>query len=66
MDLRGVFELDDAIRAGLAGVIVTVRVRSRADDGVLGELGRTVTRVSAVYDSLANPVPVQLEVERMS
>ena len=49
VDHRGVFELD-AVRAGLAGVIVTIRVRSGADDGVLGELGRTVTRASAVYD----------------
>jgi uncharacterized OsmC-like protein len=65
VDLRGAFELD-AVRAGLAGAIVAVRVRSDSDDAVLDELGRTVTRASAVYDSLANPVRVQLEVQRMS
>jgi uncharacterized OsmC-like protein len=65
VDLRGVFELD-AVRAGLGSATVTVRVRSDADDAVLNELGRTVVRASAVYDSLANPVPVQLEVQRLA
>jgi uncharacterized OsmC-like protein len=65
VDLRGVFELD-AVRAGLTGAIVTVRVRSDADDGILDELGRIVTRASGVYDTFVNPVPVQLDVQRMS
>jgi uncharacterized OsmC-like protein len=62
VDLRGVFELD-AVRAGLAGATVTVKVRSDADDSTLDEIGRTVTRASAVFDSLANPVPLRLAVE---
>jgi uncharacterized OsmC-like protein len=64
VDLRGVFELD-RIRAGLAGAVVTVRVRSGADDDLLTELGHTVTRASAVYDSLTHPVPMQLAVQRL-
>jgi len=64
VDLQGVFELDD-VRAGLSGAMVTVRVRSDTDDAVLDDLGRTVTRASAVYDSLANPVPMQLAVQRL-
>jgi uncharacterized OsmC-like protein len=64
VDLQGVFELD-SVRAGLSGAMVTVRVRSDADDALLDDLGRTVTRTSAVYDSLANPVPMQLAVQRL-
>lgn len=64
VDLQGVFELD-SVRAGLSNASVTVRVRSDADDAVLADLGRTVTRSSAVYDSLANPVPMQLLVQRL-
>jgi uncharacterized OsmC-like protein len=64
VDLQGVFELD-SVRAGLSGAMVTVRVRSDADDALLDDLGRTVTRTSAVYDSLANPVPMHLAVQRL-
>jgi uncharacterized OsmC-like protein len=64
VDLRGAFQLD-AVRAGLAAAVVTMRVRSSADDAVLEELGRAVTRTSAVYDSLTNPVPIQLAVQRL-
>jgi hypothetical protein len=42
---------------------VTVKVRSDADASTLDEIGRTVTRASAVFDSLANPVPLRLAVE---
>jgi uncharacterized OsmC-like protein len=64
VDLRGVFELA-AVRAGLASAIVTVKVRSAADDATLDELGQAVTRASAVFDSLANPVPLRLAVQRL-
>jgi putative redox protein len=65
VDLRGIFELD-AVRPGLAGAQVTVRVRSSADDAALDELLQLVTRTSAVYDSLANPVPVHLSLQRLA
>jgi putative redox protein len=64
VDLRGVFEVDST-RAGLSNVSVTVLVRSGADDAALAELGRTVTRISAVFDTLANPVPMHLAVRRL-
>jgi uncharacterized OsmC-like protein len=63
VDLRGTFQLA-AIRAGLAGARVTVSVRSSADDAVLDELRQLVTQTSAVYDSLANPVPIELSLQR--
>jgi hypothetical protein len=52
VDLRDVFELA-AVRAGLASAIVTVKLRSAADEAVLDKLGQTVSRASAVFDSLA-------------
>ena len=64
VDWRGVFELD-TVRAGLADASVTIRVRSGADDAVLDELREVVTRASAVYDSLVNPVPIVLAVQRL-
>jgi hypothetical protein len=54
------------VRAGLSDVTVTVGVRSDADDSVLEELAQTTSRTSAVFDSLANPVPMQLLVERLA
>ena len=53
------------MRAGLSDVTITVAVRSDADDAVLDEIAHTTRRTSAVYDSLANPVPMQLHVERL-
>jgi OsmC-like protein/Resolvase, N terminal domain len=65
VDLRGIFELA-AVRAGLAGARVTVRVRSSANDAALEELRQLVTRTSAVYDSLTNPVPIQMSLQRLT
>jgi len=64
VDLQGALELD-SVRAGLSDVTITVRVRSDADDSVLDELAQTTTRTSAVFDSLANPVPMRLLVQRV-
>ena len=64
VDLRGTFELD-SVRAGLSDVTVTVGVRSDVDDAILDELAETTSRTSAVYDSLANPVPMQLLAQRL-
>jgi uncharacterized OsmC-like protein len=65
VDLQGAFELD-AVRAGLSDVTVTVGVQSQADDSVLEELAQTTSRTSAVFDSLANPVPMRLHVQRLA
>jgi uncharacterized OsmC-like protein len=64
VDLRGFFELDP-VRAGLSNVSITVRVRSTAADSDLDDLGRAVARSSAVFDTLANPVSMQLAVQRL-
>jgi putative redox protein len=64
VDLQGTFELD-SVRAGLSDVTITVGVRSDVDDAVLDELARVTRRTSAVYDSLANPLNMQLLMERL-
>jgi hypothetical protein len=64
VDLQGTFELD-SVRAGLSDVTITVSVRSDVDDAVLDELARATRRTSAVYDTLANPVNIQLLVQRL-
>lgn len=64
VDLQGVFELDH-VRPGLSRVAVTVGVRSDVDGAVLAALGETTARTSAVFDTLANPVPMELLVERL-
>ncbi|HUH08475.1 MAG TPA: OsmC family protein [Egibacteraceae bacterium] len=64
VDLSGAFQLDD-VRAGLSRVTVKVGVRSDAADDVLDDLGKTTERTSAVYETLANPVPMRLEVTRI-
>lgn len=64
VDLRGAFELD-SVRPGLSNVAVTLAVRSDVDDAALDELGQTTRRTSAVFDSLANPVPMDLSVQRL-
>lgn len=65
VDLQGAFELD-AVRAGFSDVSITVGVRSDADASVLEELAQTTTRTSAVFDSLASPVPMRLLVQRLT
>ncbi len=62
-DLRGLLELA-AVRPGLAGVKAIVVVRSEADDAALEALAEAVGRTSPVYDTLANPVPIELSVDR--
>ena len=64
VDLRGLFELGSAYPR-FSDVTVTVGVRSEADDAVLDGLGETTGRTSPVYDSLANPVSLQLRVRRL-
>lgn len=64
VDLQGVFELD-SVRPGLSRVAVTVGVRSGVDDAALAALGETTAHTSAVFDTLANPVPMELLVQRL-
>lgn len=64
MDLQGLFELNSACPR-FSDVTVTMGVRSDSGDAVLEGLGQTTSRTSPVYDSLANPVPLQLRVRRL-
>jgi len=64
VDLQGTFQLD-SVRAGLSDITINVGVRSDADDATLQQLAQTTTRTSGVFDSLANPVPMQLLVRRL-
>ena len=64
VDLQGAFELD-AVRPGLSDATIIVGVRSDADDATLEQLAQTTTHASGVFDSLANPVPMQLLVQRL-
>ena len=65
VDLQGLFEIGSACPR-FSEIAVTVDVRSDADDAVLDSLGQTTSCTSPVYDSLANPVPLQLRVRRLS
>lgn len=65
VDLRGLLELDD-VPAAFAGIKVTLRVHSGADDTALRELGQTVARTSPTFASLSEPVPMQLAVQRLA
>lgn len=63
VDFRGQLELAP-VRPGLGGVKATVAVRSGDNSGSLEELADAVRRTSPIYDTLANPVPIELAVER--
>jgi uncharacterized OsmC-like protein len=65
LDLQGLLELDEMVCPRLSSVDVKVRVHSNASDEVLEELGLVSSRTSPTYDALANPVAVQLSVERL-
>ncbi len=64
VDLQGLFELGSAC-SGFSDITVTVDVRSDAEDAILDGLGQTTSRTSPVYDSLVNPVPLQLRVRHL-
>lgn len=66
LDLQGLFEVGDSVPARFSKIDVKVRVHSSAQSAVLEELGAVCTRTSPTFDSLANPVPIRLSVERLS
>ena len=63
-DAQGLFELA-SVGAGLSNVAVVVGVRSNASDGDLDRIGEITTRTSAICNSLAHPVPIELSVRRI-
>lgn len=63
-DLGSVFAAGNAF-PGLSEVDILVKVRSDAGDHILTELGEAATRTSTVFNSLASPVPIRLNVARV-
>jgi uncharacterized OsmC-like protein len=60
LDLRGFLGLDPSVRKGYQGIRVVFDVQSDATADTLAELAL----FSPVRDSLANPVPVSLEIRK--
>ena len=63
-DLGSVFAAGNAF-PGLSEVDILVTVRSAASEQTLTELGEAATRTSTVFNSLASPVPIRLNVARV-
>ena len=62
MDVRGALGLDDDYRNGFEGIRVSFRVEGDAPEEKLREVVERARRRSAVYDMVANGVPVDVEV----
>lgn len=61
IDLRGLLDLDPNVRSGYREIRVKFRVRGDADEATIQEL----VRKSPVYDTLANPVKIKIDVEKV-
>jgi uncharacterized OsmC-like protein len=61
IDLQGLFDLDPNVRPGYREIRVKFRVKGDADEVTIQEL----LRKSPVYDTLANPVRIKIEVEKV-
>lgn len=62
VDLGRLFEAGQA-RPGFSSIQVIVQPTSDANPDVLAELGQLTTETSSVFDSLAHPVDIALNVE---
>ena len=63
VDLRGFLGLDDSVRPGFGQVRVEVTAKGDFDDDQFDELV-SLAQFSPVRDSIANPVPVVVDVAR--
>lgn len=61
LDLRGLLDLDPNVRPGYREIRVKFKVKGDADEATIQEL----VRKSPVYDTLANPVKIRIEVEKV-
>jgi uncharacterized OsmC-like protein len=61
VDLQGFLDLDPNVRPGYREIRVKFRVKGDADEATIQEL----LRKSPVYDTLANPVKIKIEVEKV-
>jgi uncharacterized OsmC-like protein len=61
IDLQGLLGTNPAVRSGYKEIRVKFKVKGDADEATIQEL----VRKSPVYDTLANPVKIKIEVERV-
>jgi len=61
IDLHGLLDLDPNVRSGYREIRVKFKVKGDADEQTIQEL----VRKSPVYDTLANPVKIKIEVEKV-
>ncbi|QSB14462.1 OsmC family protein [Natronosporangium hydrolyticum] len=65
LDLRGAYQVAE-VRPGWTVAKIQLSVRTEASDEVLAELLRDAVATSPVLDTVANPVPVEPAVRRLS
>ena len=63
IDLNGILGLDPEVRNGYQQITVRFKVKGNASPEVLSELVEQSRSRSAVYDIIANRVPVSIEVD---
>ena len=61
IDLHGLLDLNPNVRPGYREIRVKFKVKGDADEATIQEL----LRKSPVYDTLANPVKIKIEVEKV-
>jgi uncharacterized OsmC-like protein len=61
IDLQGLLDLDPKVRSGYREIRVKFKVKGDLDEQIIQEL----LRKSPVYDTLANPVRIKIEVEKI-
>lgn len=61
IDLQGLLDLDPKVRPGYREIRVKFKVKGDPDEATIQEL----VRKSPVYDTLANPVRIKIEVEKV-
>jgi len=61
IDLHGLLDLDPNIRSGYREIRVKFKVKGDPDEQTIQEL----VRMSPIYDTLANPVKIKIEVEKI-
>jgi uncharacterized OsmC-like protein len=63
IDLKGFFAVGDGVRPGYQRISGTVRLQSSASDEELEKLRAAVNAHCPVLDIIANPVPVELDLQ---
>lgn len=61
IDLQGLLDIDPNIRSGYREIRVKFKVKGEVDEQTIQEL----IRKSPVYDTLANPVKIKIEIEKI-